>query len=198
MPWKSLSNMNPLIATDIFGRTAALEALADELSSSSGTPLIVDPYRGVEQHFDTESDAYAAFQRTIGLDAYIQIVQSAVQCATQPMLLIGFSVGASAVWALSGESAFPPGTRAVCFYGSQIRHFTGVAPRLWTELIFPRSETHFDVTRLMAQLSTKAQVHCHQAPHLHGFMNRLSDNFSQAGYDHYLGLLRERTGARGH
>lgn len=198
MPWRSHPNMRLIIATDIFGRTPALEALAEELSWSSGTPLIVDPYGGADQHFDTETDAYAAFQRTIGLDAYIQIVQAVVQRATQPMHLIGFSVGASAIWALSGESAFPAGTRAVCFYGSQIRHFTGVAPRLWTELIFPRSEPHFDVVRLMAQLSTKAQVQCQQTPHLHGFMNRLSDNFSQAGYDHYLGLLRERTGARGH
>jgi dienelactone hydrolase len=190
--------MRLIIATDIFGRTPALEALAEELSSSPGTPLIVDPYGGVDQHFDTESHAYAAFQRTIGLEDYIQIVQAVVQRPTQPMHLIGFSVGASAIWALSGESAFPAGTRAVCFYGSQIRHFIDVTPRIEMDLFFPEHEPHFDVTRLMAQLSTKAQVHCHQAPHLHGFMNRLSDNFSQAGYDHYLGLLRERTGARGH
>lgn len=187
--------MGILIASDIFGKTPALEELAGQLGLSSGIPLIVDPYGGVDQDFNTESDAYTAFRRTIGLEAYIQVVQAAIQRTTHPMLLIGFSVGASAIWVLSGKDFFPAGAQAVCFYGSQIRHLTAVVPRLAIELIFPRFEPHFDVTRLMEKLSTKALVNCHKAPYLHGFMNHLSDNFSQAGYDHYLGLVRERTGA---
>lgn len=186
--------MNLLIATDIFGKTPALEALADQLASRVGSHVIVDPYGGMDRKFDSESEAYAVFQRTIGLEAYIQMVSTAIECLKAPVFLIGFSVGASAVWALSGESVLSvgAGTRAICFYGSQIRHFMHVNPLIELDLIFPAHEPHFQVADLMERLSLHKRVRCHQAPYLHGFMNRLSTNFNAVAYDDYSQMLRKK------
>jgi dienelactone hydrolase len=183
--------MQSLIASDIFGRTAALEELAHQLGSTSGAPLLVDPYGGVPQQVGTEAEAYARFKGQVGLDRYIQTLAAAIRRAAEPLALIGFSVGASAIWALSGESHLPPGSRAFCFYGSQIRHYAAVVPCIEMRLLFPRSESSFDVVDLMRCLSVQEGVVCHRTPYLHGFMNRLSPNFDQTAYENYLDLLKE-------
>ena len=123
--------MQLLIASDIFGRTAALEALADRLAPHSrlhlAAPLLVDPYGGDPRPFETEAAAYEVFQREVGLARYTRILTDAVTAVDGPLTLIGFSVGAAAIWALSDNANLRQGTRAFCFYGSQIRHHTGVA-----------------------------------------------------------------------
>jgi dienelactone hydrolase len=186
--------MQLLIASDIFGRTAALEALAHQLGSSRATPLLVDPYGGLPQQFATEAAAYAHFQRDVGLDHYIEMLRSAVAGADpdRPLVLLGFSVGASAVWVLGCEPGLPSGTHAYCFYGSQIRHYPDLAPRIGFEIFFPRWEPHFEVADLMRRLSSQEGLVCHRTPYLHGFMNKLSANFDSAAYNHYLGLLKKR------
>jgi dienelactone hydrolase len=105
---------------------------------------------------------------------------------------MGFSVGASAVWALSGQSDLLPGSRAFCFYGSQIRHYAAVVPMIEIELFFPETEPHFDVLDLMRRLSVRSGVVCHRTSYRHGFMNRLSEHFDPAAYSFYLQVLKEK------
>lgn len=174
--------MNLLIATDIFGKTPALEALANQLAAGAGSSVIVDPYGGVNGEFDSEAEAYATFQRTVGLEAYIEMVSTAIERLEGPVFLVGFSVGASAVWALSDNADLEPGTRAYCFYGSQIRRLAGVSPRIEVTLVFPKHEPHFDVAALSARLSRKRRVSCVNTCYLHGFMNRCSVHFDPKAY----------------
>lgn len=60
------------------------------------------------------------------------------------------------------------------------------------ELFFPEEEPHFDVVELMARLSRREGVVCHQTRYLHGFMNPLSVNFDAKAYAEYLLVLEDR------
>ncbi|MDJ0781341.1 MAG: dienelactone hydrolase family protein [Desulfosarcinaceae bacterium] len=189
-PLTGRDSMHTLIVSDIFGRTTALEKLAGQLASRHGVPRIIDPYKGSLRNFSSEPEAYAAFQREVGLDRYIETLGSATEACTQPLRLIGFSVGATAVWALSGMADLPRGSRAICFYGAQIRHLLSVRPQMPVQMILPASEPHFDVTALADRLSATAGVACRRTAYLHGFMNRLSVNFDAAAYGVYRRRLQ--------
>lgn len=184
-----------IVASDIFGRTQAFEALADTLAPHADRAIRVDPYGGEPTDFSDEATAYTRFQEQVGLDSYTQHLRQRVASADgQRMLLIGFSVGASAIWALS--SALAPASAdqmmGIGLYGSQIRHLTHIQPVFPMELFFPEQEPHFEVSRLMATLESKTGVTCHTVAYHHGFMNRRSVNFHEQGYHPYIDLLVDR------
>lgn len=179
--------MNKVIVSDIFGRTPALEALAGDAGSVTA---IIDPYGGKEMGFGTESMAYEYFMAHIGIPAYKQQVAARLEESPQIDLLIGFSVGAAAVWGISGSLPQEKIARAVCFYGSQIRHDIDVVPLIPMDQILPRKEPEFDIDDLAEILIVKPTVTVHKVPFLHGFMNRVSPNFSQTGYNVWTERLR--------
>lgn len=179
--------MNNVIVTDIFGRTPALETLARDIGSVAA---IIDPYDKASMNFAAEPLAYEYFMTHVGIFAYKQLIAARLAESARIDLLIGFSVGAAAIWRISGSLSPGKIARAVCFYGSQIRHATDMAPRIPTDHILPRKEPGFDINGLAEILSGKKNVSVHKTPFLHGFMNRLSPNFSQTGYDVWLNRLR--------
>ncbi len=182
--------MELVVASDIFGRTPELDTLVSELSSSYAKFTIVDPYKGQYLQFKNENEAYVYFQHHCGLHRYKDHLSKVIQQRHSPLCMIGFSVGASVVWALSGEMNFMDNSKAFCFYGSQIRFMVDVEPKVEMTLIFPKYEIHFDVAQLSSQICGKKRVRCFQEVSLHGFMNKRSDNFDEKGYQKYLRLLR--------
>lgn len=186
--------MEIIIASDIFGRTPELEAIATQLSSNSCKAAIIDPYEGKYREFTNESEAYSYFQQNVGIGKYKNAVLEAAARAKRNLILIGFSVGASAIWAISDKARIQKNAKAVCFYGSQIRNFTNVNPRIKIELIFPEHELHFDVRNMISQLSPKSHITCYTVPYLHGFMNKKSVNFNEASYHKHLRLLKNEAG----
>lgn len=178
--------MQIVIVADVFGNTNALTALAKELNSSA----IIDPYQGIEMQFKDEKEAYKYFIEMVGLDNYLLQIIAVIKQYTEPVNLIAFSVGASAIWRLSATSEASLVNNSVCFYGSQIRHFTTIKPLFDIELVFPSSEAHFDVDMLKNKLSTKANVTTSQVPYLHGFMNQCSKNYNSDAYKNQVRRLR--------
>ena len=182
--------MNKIIVTDVFGKTPALLTLADAINAD----MIVDPYDGKSMNFISEEQAYNYFIENIGLNTYVdQLIKTIKQCSVES-ILIGFSVGASAIWTLSDSKSIQlPITvkRAICFYGSQIRYHTSLLPCFEVELIFPKREPHFDVLALRNILINKAKVTTLQVDFLHGFMNEHSNNFNQTGYEEHVKLLQK-------
>jgi len=106
--------------------------------------------------------------------------------------LIGFSVGASAIWSMSSHPAIKTITKGICFYSSQIRHHTDLQPQFEIELILAHYEPHFDVKSLHVELATKANVNVKHVNYLHGFMNPHSSNFNQRAYDETLTVLSNK------
>lgn len=177
--------MKVIIASDIFGRTKALKKLVSELP---GKIEIVDPYHS-EIAFEDEVKAYAFFTQEVGLDQYTQQLFDTVKVSNEPVSLLGFSMGASAMWRLSAEAEIANVTSATLFYGSQIRHHVDINPLFPTHLIFPAQEEHFSVAELIAQLENKNNVHIHQSQYFHGFMNDYSKNYNKQAHDQYKSML---------
>ncbi len=177
------------IISDIFGRTPALAQLAQDFTPSGTAVELLDPYNGVDQGFTSQEQAYEAFIAGVGLDGYQKFIEKKLNSYNGTICLIAFSVGASAIFRLSGHPAFNHVRKAVCFYPSQIRHFPDIDPCFDLELIFPNSEPGFDVDKMMAVQKKKETVSCQKAPGSHGFMNKLSPGFHEGLYKQFCDTL---------
>lgn len=181
--------MNNIIVSDVFGKTPALIALANAIHAD----VIVDPYDGISMDFKDEAQAYSYFIENIGLDRYLEMLSKIIIECSNKCTLIGFSVGASVIWQISQLTRIDMVKRvkhATCFYGAQIRHLTKLSPKFEVKLIFPKKESHFDVSALQHLLASKQNVSTIQVDFLHGFMNTHSSNFSLIGYKEHIELLR--------
>ena len=182
--------MNNIIVADVFGKTPALIALGNAIQAD----VIVDPYDGKYMNFEDEAQAYDYFTENIGLEAYLEKLSKTISNSSCECILIGFSVGASVIWKISESTSTHLTERvkwAVCYYGSQIRHLTKLSPMFEMKLVFPKMESHFDVSALQKTLSNKEKVTTVQVEYLHGFMNTHSSNFNLVGYNAHLELLRQ-------
>lgn len=182
--------MTTLIVTDIFGKTPALEELANIISKNH---LIVDPYDGQNKMFPAESDAYEYFTSNIGLERYSKHLLNSLSKLNSPANLVGFSIGAAAIWNLSGVLGASHINKAICFYGSQIRNNRKVVPLFPVTLVFPKAEKHFSVSKLISELRTTESIEIRQVPYFHGFMNKWSTNFNLEGYESELRALAAKT-----
>lgn len=178
--------MHLIIISDIFGRTAALETFASEFS---GKVEILDPYNSEIIEFACEDDAYSYFTTKVGLDAYAEKLSNKIKASTDHVTLLGFSVGASAIWKLSNEKNLSNVIGAVLFYSSQIRYYTDIEPLFPVCLVLPETEVHFSVPELIQSLKQKESVEIHHSSFLHGFMNYHSNNYNAAAYIKYTHAL---------
>ncbi|WP_321492421.1 helix-hairpin-helix domain-containing protein [uncultured Desulfobacter sp.] len=191
---KEFFNQKHLLAvTDIFGRTTAFDNLIKKLSRKFTSVEIVDPYDGEARDFENEDDAYAGFQKQMGLTGYIRKVNDMLwgrQYLSQ--IIIGFSAGASAVWAVSPNMKAFKNTRAICFYSSQIRHLLDITPEIKTDIYFAARENTYDVDDVISRLSSNRSVNCIKTDFFHGFMNEKSRNFNKKGYARYIEILKDQ------
>ena len=184
--------MKKILVTDIFGITPAINSLCKLINVST----VVDPYDAKEMDFNNEAEAYHFFIKHIGLDAYVEKLSTIVKECDSQVYLIGFSIGASAIWKLSDIRFDHLHTvkGAVCYYGSQIRHHTTVLPVFKVQIVFPKRESHFDVNALKSKLTKKCKnnenVLITQVDYLHGFMNKHSNHFDQVGFDNHVKQLK--------
>lgn len=177
--------MEMILVSDVFGVTPALLDMANKLKPC----IIVDPYEGQMMDFQNEKEAYAYFVKAVGLDNFLSILNHVLLPIEHPVSLVGFSVGASVIWRLSAIQNGNFIKQAFCYYGSQIRNFTEVEPNFPIQMILPRSEPHFDVTKLQNHLSLKSNVITRKVNYLHGFMNYFSNNYNQIGYLEHIDIL---------
>ena len=132
------------------------------------------------------------FSEKIGLDNYAKNLLQYLLLNKEAINLIGFSVGASAIWQISELLKIQNICSAIGFYSSQIRNQTAIIPAIPIELIFPIQESHFSVKELMKKLANKPNVKLKQVEYRHGFMNSQSDNFNALGYQQWLTILRDK------
>ncbi len=176
--------MLTVFVADIFGKTTALQELAEQIADTDY--LIIDPYQGQMMDFINEQSAYGYFSEKVGLTAYALLLKEKLNRINQPFNLIAFSVGGSAVWLNSEDLSNTKVNRVVCFYASQIRHHLSIQPSCLIELVLPAFESHFKLSEMTAELASKDKLCIIETPYLHGFMNKLSENFNPSAYKRYL------------
>ncbi|WP_448213431.1 hypothetical protein [Colwellia sp. MEBiC06753] len=198
--------MKYLIATDIFGHTQALDEFIQALNLS-GQVEIFCPYQAVTRTvikpcFENEATAYQYFTQHIGLDAYANALFDYISKQSEPVSLLGFSVGASVIWQIAdklstdgicvdAKSVVPTVTGALCFYSSQVRHMLTQNTSVPITFVFPKAEQHFDVHAVMATLAEKPLVKCGQVAFNHGYINQLSANFDIDGYQQVIVAINQ-------
>lgn len=204
--------INIYIVADIFGITPALLALKDELATSlalankSVSFTLVDPYQGQQMNFDNETKAYEYFIEHVAVEKYAQhlysvLAKQATHISSKSQnslkdktraktIVIGFSVGASAMWSISNKADLNI-DQAIYFYGSQIRHFSDIHPKIESTVILPKREEHFDVDTLQATLENLPLISIKRSRFFHGFMNKNSINFDPQAYRTYNAWLFE-------
>jgi hypothetical protein len=183
--------MNLIAVTDIFGKTKAFDKIINEISDRFDEVDIVDPYEKRDLGFQDESEAYIYFQKYVGLEKYIELLSNKLKSQEDTsQFLLGFSVGASSIWAVSETLSTFAKTKAVCFYSSQIRKYLSVIPRVAIDLYFSKHEPNYDVDEIVEIVSKKPNVHCYKTNFKHGFMNELSCNYSQEGYSKYMKIMK--------
>ena len=185
--------MRKIVVSDIFGKTPALEQLCMAIGDDVD---IIDPYDGKYMGFQTEEQAYEFFMANMGLNKYCGLLQWRLKKTPSPATLIGFSVGAAAIWRISESLSTERVKRAVCFYGSQIRHLSEITPNVEVEYVLPMHEPGFSIDELVTRLSDKKNVVLHKTAYLHGFMNKFSKNYNKLGYTKYIDWLRQSASYR--
>ncbi|MCL6417678.1 dienelactone hydrolase family protein [Aestuariirhabdus sp. Z084] len=182
--------MRVIVATDIFGRTPAIEALADTLASQALVE-IVDPYDGCPCNFKNEQEAYRHYTSVCGHDAYLERVIGGINGSREPCVLVGFSAGASVLWRAIAQGIPMLVEHCIGFYPGQIRHHLDLQPNCPTTLVFPCYEQSFDVERAAQVLSAHEQVVCYQSVYKHGFMNPASLHYSVVEARRFGDLLED-------
>lgn len=182
-----------LLATDIFGITDAVESLSKRLNVVCESVQILDPYGAKRMNFQDEDQAYEAFNQLCGLEAYATLCAKALEARLdEDLVMIGFSMGASAIWkALDGRT----NVNIKSFYGfysSQIRYFLDAKINVSCTLFFPKYEKHFDVDEVITQLVNHEKITCLKTEYLHGFMNPYSINYDAKGYEEYSRWIEEK------
>lgn len=168
---------------DIFGNSQALQELATQLAGKDS--LIIDAYAGQKMNFHTEQMAYDYFMHNVGLTAYALQLLEMLKTIDQPFNIIAFSVGGSAIWLNCEWLKSTKVNRVICFYATQIRHHIELQPVLPIELVLAKSEAHFNIDEFKKILKTKKNITIKHSEYLHGFMNKLSGNFSPKAYQAY-------------
>lgn len=165
-----------LIATDIFGHTPEVQALARQLG---GTARIVSPYGHERPRFASEMEAYAAFSSRTSITKYAEHVSARLREQAWDLAL-GFSAGATALWlCLADDLPWQP-KRAELYYGSRIREHALLRPCCPTRLIFAAQEASFDPEDLALRLCALGHDATVVPGSAHGFMNPLSSGYDEA------------------
>jgi dienelactone hydrolase len=184
--------MNLIMVSDIFGKTAALNQLAARLSIFYQHVVVIDPYGGQGICFDNEETAYEYFQKNCGLKKLTGLLEGEIESSKATLDIIGFSVGGTSAWEISGKDISKSIRNIVCFYGSRIREKTDISPQVSTSVVFPAAEKSFDLEPVILAVENKQNVAVIRTNFFHGFMNRQSKNFSETAYHYFSDWLAEK------
>jgi dienelactone hydrolase len=165
--------MKILIATDIHGITAELRSMIEPVISGA---VFLSPWDTETSPFSDEQEAVSSFISRNGIETYAEKIASAAN--QEAAFIIGFSVGASAAWLHSASQRCHLNSVATLFYGSRIRDYSLLVPRINITAIFAATESSFSPDQIAAIIARDNVQTLIEPGTFHGFMNPLSANFA--------------------
>ncbi len=154
-----------VIVHEVRGVTENLVRLASFLTSEGFAvvlpSLYSDGFVGSDEHA-----SYRKFYSEVGIERALMAIGDIIEEHVGAKIsLLGFSVGATVAWLLSGNGKIDS---AIGFYGSRIRNHLDIQPSADVDLYFCR-EKGFDVEETIGTLNAKRNVSAALIPGEHGF-----------------------------
>lgn len=121
--------------------------------------------------YDEEEKAYEYFMEAVGFEKAKKIVEQLIDALAKQydfIQLVGFSVGATVAWLCSEHPAVQ---KVLCFYGSRIRSYTNVIPKVPVQMVFGKNEKAFSPENVRIGLSEHPLVTFEIVEGTHGFAN---------------------------
>lgn len=118
-----------------------------------------------------EEQAYQYFMEEVGFEKAKKIVEQLIDALAKQydsIQLVGFSVGATVAWLCSEHVSV---SKVLCFYGSRIRFYTNMIPKVPVHIVFGKFEKSFNPVSLKIELSICPLVSFEMVKEAHGFAN---------------------------
>ncbi|MEK4762369.1 dienelactone hydrolase family protein [Viridibacillus sp. FSL E2-0187] len=133
-------------------------------------------------HYSKEAEAYTYFMLEVGFEKAQLIVEQIINEQKQfyeDIYLVGFSIGATLAWLCSEKSV----SAIFAFYGSRIRQYLHINPKVPTVVYFAKNEESFNPQIILEQLQQKDQVYTHLVNKSHGYMNPFDKKYDKLAAD---------------
>ncbi|KOO48453.1 dienelactone hydrolase family protein [Viridibacillus arvi] len=133
-------------------------------------------------NYSEEVEAYTYFMKEVGFEKAQLIVDQIINEQKQVyenIYIVGFSIGATLAWLCSEKSV----SAVFAFYGSRIRQYLHISPKVPTVVYFVEKEKSFNPQIILEQLQQKNQVYTHLVNKSHGYMNPFDKKFDKLAAD---------------
>ncbi|MCW7547231.1 hypothetical protein OO184_04545 [Photorhabdus sp. APURE] len=148
--------MKFIILTDIYGISEHVELIAEYLD---GDVSFISPYEIGNIIPNDKNKMYEYFHSVSSIDKYTRKVRCALEHIDSPVTLIGFSIGATVAWRISGDKCLPI-QNSICIFGSRIRDYLSVKPIKPISLFFSNDEKYFMDKLKYSDMVTIELVNC--------------------------------------
>ncbi|ETS31820.1 hypothetical protein BB987_16900 [Photorhabdus temperata] len=131
--------MKFIFLTDIHGISEHAKLIAERLS---GDVSFISPYEKENETPNNQEAMYEYFHNVSSIDKYTCKVRDTLTYINTPVILVGFSIGATVAWRLSNDRNLPV-QHFICIFGSRIRDYLDVKSVKPTSLFFSNDEKYF-------------------------------------------------------
>jgi len=190
--------MKLILVPDIFGCTTEFKQYANVQKSiltqilNQGVEhvlvelVLIDPYQGHIFEFKNDTQAYEKYMSLGGHEHYLCLIKKVIEDnKDENICFIGFSAGASAIWrAIDGFNSDKK-CQFIGFYPSQIRNFLDIQLNIESHIIFPQTESHFEVNNVIENLAHYDLLKISHTQYQHGFMNPRSTGFNEIAFNEF-------------
>ena len=178
-----------LLLTDIWGINESVQVLSDAFNKVNVPHIVLSPYDDFPV-FEDEAQAYAHFKEQGGVQSFQTKVESALEQYNDVQInILGFSAGGSVAWRLAAQHLNI--AHCICFYPGQIRHDLALIPNNPVDIIFPKSESHFELAPVINSLSKTINTRVINTPYSHGFANAQTSNYDPIQFGILKNLIED-------
>ncbi|MBA1336217.1 MAG: hypothetical protein HPY66_2461 [Firmicutes bacterium] len=177
---KNNSDAALIVLHEIYGINRHMETVCERFFRQ-GYDVFCPDLTNVGKVFDysQEEEAYRHFMKNVGFESAAlkakQVIMK-IRDRYRYLFVLGFSIGATTAWLLSGDCSACDGL--VGYYGSRIRDFLHIDPKYPVLLIFPEEEKSFSVKELAGSL-IRSNVETKVLRGKHGFSDPFNKNFNE-------------------